>query len=127
MRPIKFRGKRLYDDKWVYGYYWENKIAGDSLIITDEGDEPVDPDTVGQYVCLDAEDNEVYEGDIVYWKRAIYYVQTGKFVESIIERYRVVWNEPTFCFFIRPLIEGAGMDMNASYIKSGGMVKEDQE
>lgn len=124
MRPIKFRGKRLCDDQWVYGYFWENKIAGDSLIITDEGDEAVDPDTVGQFVCLDANGNEVYEGDVVCRKRDLYYYQTGKFAKSVIEEYKVVYSPITFTFLIRPLIRGEGMEMNACYIKELGMVKE---
>lgn len=63
MRPIKFRGKNGAG-KWVYGclriYRHGTYIdEGDGLAII------ADPDTVGQYVCLDANGNEVYEGDYV--------------------------------------------------------------
>lgn len=128
MRPIKFRGKRLYDDKWVYGYLWKDDACGDvfikdgrTLIV-----HRVDPETIGQYICLDAEGNEVYEGDIVCRKRDLYY-QTGKFAKSVIERYRVIYSSITFTFLVQPLIKGEGMEMNACYIKELGMVKEDQK
>jgi len=68
MREIKFRGKRLDNDEWVYGDLMHS-FAHDSL----QRDERVyvnvrgvAPKSVGQYTGLkDKNGREVYEGDVV--------------------------------------------------------------
>lgn len=87
MRAIKFRGKNGAG-KWVYGclriYRHGTYIdEGDGLAII------ADPDTVGQYVCLDANGNEVYEGD---------YVTDGTGDDLIWE---VIWDEVPHAFMLR--------------------------
>ena len=73
MREIKFKAKRLDDNSWVFGYFYEEN--DNTYIIENRQKErklnrnityQVDPSTVCQFTGLkDCNGNEVWEGDIL--------------------------------------------------------------
>lgn len=84
-REIKFRGKRIFNDEWVYGFYWRDCTDGiHKITVSNIGDDnfrdyEVIPETVGEYIGLKdkkrtpefPEGQEIYEGDIVKDKYSI--------------------------------------------------------
>lgn len=95
MREIKFRGKRLDNGEWLYGYLI--RLHGIPYIYPDPAnngwnDYEVDPDTVGQFTGLfDKNGKQIYEGDIIAsdgWSYARHYVgyrkEEARFVAFVI-------------------------------------------
>jgi hypothetical protein len=64
-----FRGKRVDNGKWMYGYPWGDNGAGFPDIITNkDGAYQVDPDTVGLCSSLpDKNGKKIFQGDIILW------------------------------------------------------------
>lgn len=80
MREIKFRGKRIDNGEWVYGFYAYKAESNKHYILVETSGEhcpsyfteyEVDPATVGQYTKVKEqtpehkEGREIYEGDVV--------------------------------------------------------------
>lgn len=75
MREILFRGKRVDNGEWTYGYYCpkpyshfpcEAAIFPSETIDRDWHGERVDPDTVGRFTGLtDHNGVKIFEGDVI--------------------------------------------------------------
>ena len=118
MREILFRGKRIVDGKWDYGYLIK---MWDKFYLYDCKKSPLQveviPETVGQYTGLkDKNGNEIYEGDIV----------TGLFNYTDIIGHIVYGSDATF-FIERKGLYGIGLNNAEDWLEVVGNIHDKEE
>ena len=94
MRTIKFRGKSIDSNEWLYGVLVHPSDMERCAILVNDREScdecEVDPCSIGQFTCLcDSSGKEIYEGDIIRWyvNNLLYVVtfESGMFYASIKE------------------------------------------
>ena len=100
-REILFRGKRVDNGEWVYGYLYQDGLIGCNIFQT----KPhlaayiVDPSTVCQYTGLtDNHGTKIFEGDAVAFEDAVADYE-GYHDNIYINRGEVTYTERGMCIY----------------------------
>lgn len=92
-RTIKFRGKEVITGTWVYGFYvhYITKEEGSVHSIIDEIGRwvRIDPETLGQFIRINNNGRELYEGDILHGHSdyMMLYYKDGAFVAKSLTKH----------------------------------------
>lgn len=110
-REILFRGKRIDNGAWVYGFYAVEDHRHGILYDPNDGIKrlrwvDIDPTTVGQYTGISAvksyrgsrpDELLVFEGDVVSRKCDVYKIGIRAPVGSRMLVGEVIWSDNKFC------------------------------
>jgi uncharacterized phage protein (TIGR01671 family) len=106
MREIRFRGKRLDNGEWVYGYLiGKDVIVGDIVEFCEEYFTceywwRVDPKTVGQSTGLkDKNGKEIYEGDVIETEK-MEYSDSGHYIGMVKVLGKVVFSNGRYALHL---------------------------
>ena len=115
---IKFRGKRLDNGEWVYGYLYvgQNDYYIFENIASGFQSHKVIPETVGQFINdYDVHKKEIYVGDVVDWEAlevlpgvwqygGRFIVEDIRYLEILMhaDRIEIVGNVHDFPGFVEP-------------------------
>lgn len=116
-RKILFRGKRVDNGEWVYGYAVKGCDKDNQMFIAQSigigfftggiSAKEVIPETVGQFTGVyDKSDNKIFEGDIVkvtYLEQRQYQGVSYRDEHSCVEE--VIYNEKSACFMLKVMCE----------------------